>query len=80
MSSLPRADDRHDVRTAVTVDAPFIHAGRPAGTDRRTEQKPFRMGNVSEWRGTTDAGFGGDAPVKPMKQLHITTGSRCMAT
>jgi hypothetical protein len=37
------------------------------------------MGNVSEWRDTTDAGFGGDAPVKPMKQLHITTGSRCMA-
>lgn len=25
-------------------------------------------------------GFGGFSPVKPMKQLHITTGSRCMAT
>ena len=66
----PRSQSMH--RSSTTGD--------PPGRIGRTEQKPFRMGNVSEWRDTTDAGFGGDAPVKPMKQLHITTGSRCMAT
>ena len=45
MSSLPRADDRHDVRTAVTVDAPFIHDGRPAGTDRADGAKTLPEGH-----------------------------------
>lgn len=45
----------------------------------RSPGKPlFRMGNVSG-SGDGRAVSRGYAPRAPMKQLHITTGSRCMA-
>ena len=45
----------------------------------RSPEKPlFRMGNVSG-SGDGRAVSRGYAPRAPMKQLHITTGSRCMA-
>jgi hypothetical protein len=64
---------------AVAVQECRAEARTGARSALRSPEKPlFRMGNVSG-SGDGRAVSRGYAPRAPMKQLHITTGSRCMA-